>query len=244
MAFEPIIHLMRGIQNRLNGSSLRLNGNVQDPKQIAFLRQLQKEMRQEFVLDIPLNELNVVVFDIETTGFYPNKGDEIISIGAVKVIDGKIAEDQAFYSLIQSNGEISKEIQLLTGITNEQIKDAPPLSEVLIRFFQYVQDLPLVAHHANHEKNFLQHASWLLYKLPLKHRLIDTSFLYRIADPQLNIVKLEDFCEYHQIPIENRHHALSDAKLTAKLWCIYIPKVQGLGCHTLRELYEQLALIK
>ena len=244
MAFEPFVHFIKGVQTRLTSSNLRGGQNIQSAQQMAYLRQIQREIRQDEVLKVPLNKLNVVVLDIETTGFYPEKGDEIISIGAIKICDGIIQEDQPFYSLIQCKNVISDKITDLTAITNEQVKDAPPLSDVLVQFFQFAQNSTLVAHHSSHEKNFLQHASWQLFRTPFKHRVLDTSFLYRIADPDLKIVKLEDFCDHYEIPIVNRHHALEDAKVTAKLWCIFIDKVLKLGCNNLTEVYERLSHLR
>lgn len=244
MAFEPFFQFMRGIQGKLNTGGLGSSHGGQNAQQIAYVRQMQKEMKQDGALRIPLQQLDVVVFDIETTGFFPEQGDEIISIGAIKLIGGKILAEQAFYSLVRYEKELSSTIVDLTGITNEQLEDAPSLSDVLIRFFDFVKNATLVAHHANHEKSFLQSANWKLFRTPFKYRIVDTSFLYRIAEPDIKFVRLEDFCEYHNIPIVDRHHALGDAKLTAKLWSIYIEKVQELGCVTLHDVYERMARIK
>jgi DNA polymerase III subunit epsilon len=244
MAFDPFFQFMRGIQGKLNNGGLGNANGGQNSQQIAFIRSLQKELKQGDVLNVPLEKLKVVVFDIETTGFFPHQGDEIISIGAIKVCGEKIQEDQQFYSLIQSEKEVSREIQNLTGITNDQLKGSPPISEVLIEFFGFVQNETLVAHHANHEKSFLQSANRKNFRAPFNQRIVDTSFLYRIAEPDLKIVRLEDFCDHNQIPIVNRHHALGDARLTAKLWSIYIQKVNELGCETLHDVYERIARMK
>lgn len=238
MAFEPFIHFMKGIQGRSKNGSMY---SGQNPQEMAYVRNLQKEMKQGEALHIPLSQLDVVVIDIETTGFYPDQGDEIISIGAVKVCGEEIKENQTFYSLIQYNKELPFVIEELTGIRSIDLKEAPSLSEVLIQFFDFVQNSTLVAHHSRHEKNFLQNASWKLFRAPFKNRLVDTSFLYRIAEPELKITRLEDFCEYNEIQIKGRHHALGDAKLTAKLWSLYIQKVQRLGCKTLSDVYERIA---
>src|SRR3954462_8656412 len=121
MAFEAFFHFMREIQGKLNNGGLGNAYGGQNSQQIAFIRSLQKEKKQGDVLNVPLEKLKVVVFDIETTGFFPHQGDEIISIGAIKVCGEKIQEDQQFYSLIQSEKEVSREIQNLTGITNDQL---------------------------------------------------------------------------------------------------------------------------
>lgn len=244
MAFEPFFQFMRGIQGKLNNSGLGSAHEGQDARKIAYVRQLQKEMKQNEALYVPLQQLDVVVFDIETTGFFPEQGHEIISIGAVKLIGGKRLAEQSFYSLVRYEKELPASIVNLTGITNEQLQDAPSLSDVLIQFFDFLQNATLVAHHANHEKSFLQNANWKLFRTPFKYRIVDTSFLYRIAEPDVKFVRLEDFCEYHNIPLVDRHHALGDAKLTAELWSIYIQKVQELGCITLHDVYERIARVK
>ncbi|WP_251393805.1 exonuclease domain-containing protein [Metabacillus litoralis] len=226
---------MRG---KLGGSQ-----SGQSQQQVAYLRQLQREMRVEETLHIPLTELNVIVFDIETTGFYPDQGDQIISIGAIKVKGDEIKEEETFYSLVRSEKPISNEISSLTGLTNEQLTTAPLLSETLFEFFRFAQDYTLVAHHANHEKMFLQHASWKLYRAPFKHRLVDMSFLYRIAEPEAKLITLEECCNHNGIPIIGRHHALEDAKLTAQLWSIYVNKLKRLGCESLKDLYERYTMV-
>jgi len=228
---------MRGIQGRLSISE----GNLQSSQQIAFVRQMQKELKQETALYTQFDQLRVVVFDIETTGFYPELGDEIISIGAIRVQNGVICEEDIFYSLVRYEQELPEEIEKLTGISSLELKEASPLSEVMIRFFEFVKNDTLVAHHAKHEKSFLQNASWKLFRTPFKHRIVDTSFLYRVAERELSLSRLEDLCEHNGIPVINRHNALGDAKLAAKLWCSYIDKLKKIGCRNLNDVYERLA---
>lgn len=234
MTFDPFF-FMKGIQ-RLGASQ-----SGQSQQQVAYLRQLQREMRVEETLHIPLTELSVVICDIETTGFYPDKGDQIISIGAIKVRGDVIKEKETFYSLVHLEKMLSKEISQLTGLDDQQLQNAPPLSEVLFQFFQFTQDHTLVAHHANHEKVFLQQALWKQFRSPFKHRLIDMSLLYRIAEPNVKLVTLEECCEHCDIPVVGRHHALYDAMLTAQLWSVYVKKLHEKGCGTLNDLYELFA---
>ncbi|WP_449539798.1 exonuclease domain-containing protein [Ferdinandcohnia sp. Marseille-Q9671] len=240
MAFEPFIQFVRGLQGKINTSGMGGNQSVSF-QQAAFLRQIQRDLQQEDKMTIPLDELCVVVFDIETTGFFPERGDEIISLGAVKVEGGVIRENDLFYSLVFYKNKLPESIQELTGLASEELQNAPPLSQVLIQFFEFAKGNPLVAHHANHEKAFMHAASWKQFRTPFKHRIIDTSFLYRIAEPNVRLTRLEELCEHHQIPVKDRHHALGDAMLTAKLWALYIQKAQELGFRTLRDVYDRLA---
>ena len=240
MAFEPFMQILRGIQGKRSNVGI---GDVQNAQQMAFLRNLQKEKKKEDTLKVPLDELDVVVFDIETTGFKPEQGDEIISIGAIKMHGSTVQEDAVFYSLVNTEKEIPAEVANLTGITNEELKAARYIGDVLMEFLQYAKDYTLVAHHANHERNFMRNASTKIFRTPFKHRIIDTSFLYKIAEPGIQLSSLEDLCKHNNIPVIGRHHALEDAKMTAKLWCIYIDKVKMIGCETLQDVYDQFARI-
>lgn len=240
MAFESLFHFMRDIKGKINGSVMNTTSS-QNASHIAYIRSLQKDMKQGKDLYLPLDKLTVVIIDMETTGFFPEQGGEMISIGAIKMCGKEIVEEESFYSLIRYEKELSPEIIELTGIRPADLFEAPLLEEVLVQFFQFVGHSTLVAHHANHEKSFLQNVSWKLFRAPFKHRIVDTSFLYRIADPECKLVRLEDFCEYNGIPVVDRHHALGDAKLTAKIWSIYMDKVQQRGCRTLHDVYERLA---
>ena len=92
-----------------------------------------------------------VVFDLETTGLNPFR-NEIIEIGAVKIINGQIGAQ--FTSLIKPQGEISPEIQKLTGITPEMVKEAPSLAEILPAWLEFMADAVLVAHNAKFDVGF------------------------------------------------------------------------------------------
>ena len=239
MAFEPFSQMLRILQGKRTNGSI---SDVQNSQQMAFLRRLQKEVQQEDVLYIPLQDLPVVVFDIETTGFKPEKGDSILSIGGVKM-RGPVLLEEEFYSLVHFDKAIPPEIVELTRLTNEQVMEADPLVDVLIKFYQFKQDCTFVAHHANHERNFLQYASTKLFHTPFKHRIVDTAFLFKVVERNKQPFSLEDLCTHNGIPVTNRHHALSDAKMTAKLWGIYLEKAMELGCENLSDVYSRYASI-
>lgn len=236
MAFEPFFQFVRKLnQTRFAGLQ------TQDTKSLAFMRQLQKDLDQDRLMQTPLDQMNAVVVDIETTGFSPDNGDQILSIGAVKIIDGNIDYEHVFYSLIQYEHELSQTLKDLTGLKEEELKIAPQLAEVMLDYLKFTESLPFIAHHSNHEKRFFQHVFWKLYRKSFKHRVLDTSFLYRIIDTSDQAVRLEELCEKNQIKVENRHHALGDALLTAKLWVCYTERAKEKNCFTMQDVYEKLA---
>lgn len=241
MRMNPLIQFMKQVQGKINSSVYAPLQGQSSPQHVAFLRQLQKELKVEESLTIPFSDLNVVVFDLETTGFFPEQGNQILSVGAVKVKGGEVQHEETFYSLVQCTGELSLEIKELTGIEESDLQHAPQLSKVLVDFYEFARGHVLVAHHASHEKKFLQYYNWKLFRTQFKHRIVDTSFLLKIAEPETALVRLEDCCEHCNIPVANRHHALGDAKMTAELWSVYVARVQELGIKNLREVYERLS---
>ncbi|ESU33581.1 hypothetical protein G3A_05105 [Bacillus sp. 17376] len=215
-----------------------------NPQKMSFLRQLQKEMKEGNSLDCPLEELPVVVFDLETTGFYPEKGDRIISIGAVKVIGSSILDGEVFYSLINPEIPVPTDILRLTSITDEDLMTAPQTTEVLLKFLNFIGSSVLIAHHAKHEQAFMKKFTSSHLRFNFEHRVIDTSFLIRLFKPVVTSLPLEQICLECGIEVENRHHALADAKMTANLWTFYIKKAREQGYRDLREVYEYLSLIR
>ncbi|MFZ4454062.1 exonuclease domain-containing protein [Salibacterium aidingense] len=210
------------------------------PQHQSFMRQLQKDLKAKQPLLQPLDTLEFTVLDLETSGFYPDGGDKILSIGAVKVKKGRIYHNDTFYCTISEPGVLSSEVARLTGLTKEELEQAPPLSEVLQQFYEFIQTDILVAHHAKHERKFLQHATYQSSGMQFRHRLLDTSFLYQIAAPEQEAGELDTCCAYYGIPVNNRHHALADAVMAAELWVCTIQDVMKKGYETLQDVYVHL----
>lgn len=210
-------------------------------QQMAFLRSLMRENRRPEALRTPLAELDAVVFDLETTGFAPQHGDEILSFGAVRVIGGKVREKEQFYTLVKPKKQIPDHISELTGITTAMIQDAPSLLKGLHDFMEFVGGRVLVAHASAHDKSFLNAALWKTSKVRLSHRVIDTMMLARWLEPQRASYGLDELLHARGIPIEGRHHALEDALMTARLWGSYLDDISRTDVVTLSDLYTQLS---
>ena len=242
MGMNDMIRFFRQMTGKLGSNIYAGMPTHSNPQQMSFLRQLQKEMKEGNSLDCPLEELPVVVFDLETTGFYPEKGDRIISIGAVKIIGSTILENEVFYSLINPEISVPTDVLKLTSITEEELLSAPKTSQALMEFLHFTGSSVLVAHHAKHEQAFMKKYTSSHLRLHFEHRVIDTTFLIRIFQPVVNSLPLEQICLECGIEVKNRHHALADAKMAAKLWAFYVKKAREEGCQNLREVYEYLSL--
>mgnify|MGYP001444754693 CR=1 FL=1 len=240
---NPMVRFIKQLSGKLSPSMYTSVAHQTDPASIAFLRQLQRDVKAKDVLQIPFSELKVTVFDLETTGFHPQKGDKILSIGAVKMVGDQVMEDETYYSLVNCNEPLSEHVKNLTGICEGELAEAPSLEQVLKEFYQFIESQPLVAHHANHEKSFMQHATSSVLKLNFQHRIMDTSFLTKVVVPKKDLITLDDCCNHFGISIEKRHHALHDAIGTAKLWAEGVRLTQQLGFSNLSDVYAHLAKI-
>ena len=244
MGMNDFIQFFRGMGGKIGSNVLAGVQGQTSPQNISFLRQLEKEARQNNDLACPLGQLDVVVFDIETTGFFPDKGDQIISIGAVKMHGAEILKEESFYSLIRTSTPLSPEISSLTNIAEEDLLAAPESSDVLLKFLQFISTKSLVAHHSKHEKSFMQKLTWDITRKKFQHRILDTSFLTQLFNPLDHSNTLEDLCEGCGIEIKNRHHALGDAMMTAHLWGYYLKKAEESGFKNLSEIYNYIGKIR
>lgn len=244
MIMNHMVQFMKQLSGKISPAVYTVVQGQTGAAQVAFLRQLQRELKKEQVLEIPLDQLNIVVFDLETTGFYPDKGDRILSIGAVKMSGERVLESQSFYSLVYNEKEPSEEITKLTGITGKDISTAPKIEDVLNQFYKFVQSATLVAHHANHEKAFMQHATWTVLRTHFQHRILDTSFLTKIVCPEVELVSLDDCLTHFNIDVNGRHHALRDARMTAELWAKNVQQAKAKGFLHLKDIYNQLAKLR
>lgn len=214
----------------------------QTAQQMAFIRSLMREKRRPEVLHTPLSKLETVIFDLETTGFSHQHGDEIMSFGAIKVVGEEIKEDECFYTLVNCQTAIPDDITKLTGITEEMTRVAPSLMDGLHNFMSFVGQSVLVAHASSHDKAFLNTALWKTSKVQLTHRVLDTMMLARWLEPQRSNYTLDELLAVHGIPINGRHHALEDAKMTAQLWVSYLREISERGqVETLGDLYAYLS---
>lgn len=155
-----------------------------------------------------------VVFDLETTGLDSTK-DEIIEIGACKILQGKIVE--TFSTFVKPSRHIPKEITELTGIDDAMVKDAPSINYVLPDFYKFCYKSTMVGHNVGFDISFIYFiAKKLSYNFD--NPLIDTIEMARNKLPGLKNYKLGTVVDKLNIVLDNAHRAINDATATAKVF--------------------------
>lgn len=174
-----------------------------------------------------------VVFDIETTGLSKEK-EMITEIGAVKVADGKIID--RFSTFVNPQRPISAEITKLTGITDDMVKDAPTIENVLPEFLKFCEDTVLVAHNASFDTGFIRIAAERAGLGELHHTIVDTLELARALLPELNKHKLNIVCEHLGVTLNGHHRAVNDAEATAEVFIKFLDMLAEKKIFTLDEI--------
>ncbi len=173
-----------------------------------------------------------VVFDIETTGFSPEK-NRIIEIGAVKVEGGRITD--RFSTFVNPDEPIPFEIEQLTGIDDSMVLDAPRIDAVLPQFLGFCEGCALVAHNASFDVSFISYQA-KAQGIPFAPTVLDTVALARQLLPNLNRFKLDTVAKALNISLENHHRAVDDAGATAEIFVKFIEMLKARGVEDLDQL--------
>lgn len=160
-----------------------------------------------------------IVVDIETTGLSP-RDHEIIEFAAIQYRYG--AKVDEFHTLIHPQKPIPAAITKLTGISNEDVANAPTLIEVISQMDDFIGTTPLIGHNI---KTFDAPFIRTLTGLPLDNILIDTLQLAREAFPLLSCHKLQYLNDALQLHKGSAHRAAEDVETTnALLWACLAPR--------------------
>ena len=157
---------------------------------------------------------NYTIVDIETTGLDP-KLDEIIELAAIKIRNNEIIDN--YSKLIKPKEEIDCFITNLTGITNDMLKNAPVIEDVIEEFLNFINDDIVIGHNVNFDINFIYDNCIKILEKPFTNNFIDT---LRISRKYIdtNNHKLQTLAEKFEIDYSGAHRALKDCYITQQLY--------------------------
>lgn len=160
-----------------------------------------------------------IVFDTETTGLDPAKGDRVVEIGAVEILN-LIPTGRVFHVYIDPERDMPEEAFRVHGLSREFLSQHPKFREIAKEFVDFLEDSPMVAHNAEFDVRFIN-AEFSLLKLPAlaPARIVDTLAMARRLNPG-SPASLDALCQRYGVDLSRRdkHGALLDAGLLAEVY--------------------------
>lgn len=184
-----------------------------------------------------LTDLAYSVFDTETTGLEPSNGDEIIQMGAVRIVNNRLLRQEIFDQLVDPGIPLKPEGIPIHGITEAMLIGQPRIDAVLPAFHEFCAETVLVAHNAAFDMRFFQLKEDSL-GLRFTQPVLDTLLLSAVIHPSQESHRLESIAERLGINVIGRHTALGDAYVTGEVFLKMIPLLADMGIVTLRQALD------
>lgn len=182
--------------------------------------------------------MKYAVLDFETTG--NQSFDEIIQVG-LAIIEPDRTISQVFNSFVKPSIPIPPFITGLTGITEEHVKDAPELDEVMMEMVPLLNDVVLVGHNVAFDFNYLQSALDKTGYLPFTGRILDTMDFLKIIFPSLMSYQLGMVASEFEVQHDRPHQADSDALATALIFLKCLEECESLPLLAIQRLVDLFA---
>jgi DNA polymerase-3 subunit epsilon len=184
------------------------------------------------VFDQRLDEMSFTVFDTETTGLDPAAGDRVVSIGAVRVVNGRVLRHETFDRLVQPERSVPAASTAIHGITSDMLEGQPTIAEVLPAFAGFAEDTVLVGHNVSFDLQFLKMAAPRA-GVEISQPALDTLLLHAAVAPAHRDHSLEAIAARLGISVVGRHTALGDALVTAEVFLGLTRMLRERGVETL-----------
>ncbi len=184
-----------------------------------------------------LADLNYTVFDSETTGLEPSAGDEIISLGAVRIVNGRMLKQEVFEQLVNPQRPVGRDSTRIHGIEARALAGQPTIDQVLPQFHRFCEDTVLVAHNAAFDMRFLE-LKEAVTGIRFTQPVLDTLLLSVVVHPSQEEHSLEALAERLGVSVIGRHTALGDALVTGEIFLRLIPLLAEQGILTLGQALD------
>ncbi len=239
--YRPGPGLPEAIMGRLLPNNNQSRQSAGDRALNQSLSELINNINKQVNWKESLPEASFVVFDTETTGLRPFRGDEIISLGAVIVQNGKILNRPMFHRLVNPGRPVSAKAKEITGIKNEMLKEKPPIIPVIKDFLEFCGPRILVAHNASFDLAFLNLKVGEATGGRIVNPVIDTVLLASALYYHLEDYSLENLSSRFGYSLTGRHSAIGDARITATLFLKLLPELKARGITHLPHLSRFLS---
>nr|VFJ66541.1 MAG: DNA polymerase-3 subunit epsilon [Candidatus Kentron sp. FW] len=186
----------------------------------------------------PITKCRFVALDLETTGFHPYLGDEIISIALLE-LRGLTFSGERYVTLINPGRRIPSKSSAIHGIFDADIQGAPTMDGVLPEIIAFLGNAVIVAHHANFDFRFLNKRLYRKAAVVLKNPWIDTMMLYGAWRQKQIQCSLDEVAKNCGIVDHGRHNAPRDAEIAGEILQFLVPRLTGPEEETVGQLIER-----
>ncbi len=182
-----------------------------------------------------IDDISFTIIDVETTGFNAYLGDRICEIALLRK-KGPV-EESSYHTLINPGRLIPEKASFVNGITNEMVKDSPKFGEVIGDILQVVNDSVIVCHNAAFDLEFICR-EMKNSKVPvLDNVVVDTLLLARRNFNFLSNA-LGNIADFLGLEHNDRHRAMGDVQVTAKILDHFNEKFKKDGYETLEDIIK------
>ena len=183
------------------------------------------------------SERRWVVVDVETTGMDASV-DELVSIGAVALVNGRVIAADSIEIIIKRPMASSRENIVVHGIgVKAQLGGTDP-KDALRTFMDFIGLAPMVAFHASFDRAFLSRAIKFYIDVPFDNPWLDLAELAPVLDSETRAKSLDEWLQRYGIPVIVRHSAAADAFATALLAARLIPEARRQGASDFASIHK------
>ncbi len=159
---------------------------------------------------------NCVLFDIETTGL-SSENDAIIELSALKVVGSEVTDE--FSTLVNPHRHIPEIASSINGITDDMVRNAPDIDQVIKDFKAFVGNDVLAGHNIkNFDLRFIQRDALIHLGREFNNDYIDTVLIARRLLPDLGSRSLESLADHYGVSYEGAHRALADCRINLSVF--------------------------